>query len=75
MGSGVQYGTHIHVSIHENTHLTYCVGRVFNGSGKPKDKGPKILAEDFLDIQGEQMHSDNLRSQSCFMASTYTQLL
>jgi len=27
-------------------------GRVFNGSGKPKDKGPAILAEDFLDIQG-----------------------
>ena len=27
-------------------------GRVFNGSGKPKDKGPSILAEDFLDIQG-----------------------
>ena len=27
-------------------------GRVFNGSGKPKDKGPNILAEDFLDIQG-----------------------
>ena len=33
----------------------YCIlnkGRVFNGSGKPKDKGPSILAEDFLDIQG-----------------------
>ena len=29
------------------------VGRVFNGSGKPIDKGPKILAEDYLDIQGE----------------------
>ena len=28
------------------------LGRVFNGSGKPKDKGPNILAEDFLDIQG-----------------------
>ena len=28
------------------------IGRVFNGSGKPKDKGPSILAEDFLDIQG-----------------------
>ena len=31
----------------------HTVGRVFNGSGKPKDKGPNILAEDFLDIQGE----------------------
>ena len=27
------------------------LGRVFNGSGKPIDKGPPILAEDFLDIQ------------------------
>ena len=27
-------------------------GRVFNGSGKPVDKGPPVLAEDFLDIQG-----------------------
>jgi len=33
--------------------LNFCnQGRVFNGSGKPKDKGPAILAEDFLDIQG-----------------------
>lgn len=29
------------------------LGRVFNGSGKPIDKGPPILAEDFLDIQGD----------------------
>lgn len=29
-----------------------CSGRVFNGSGKPIDKGPPVLAEDFLDIQG-----------------------
>ena len=28
------------------------LGRVFNGSGKPIDKGPPVLAEDFLDIQG-----------------------
>ena len=26
------------------------LGRVFNGSGKPADKGPAVLAEDFLDI-------------------------
>ena len=29
------------------------LGRVFNGSGKPIDKGPSVLAEDFLDIQGK----------------------
>lgn len=28
------------------------VGRVFNGSGKPIDRGPAVLAEDFLDIMG-----------------------
>lgn len=30
------------------------LGRVFNGSGKPIDQGPSVLAEDFLDIQGEK---------------------
>lgn len=28
------------------------LGRVFNGSGKPIDKGPAVVAEDFLDIMG-----------------------
>lgn len=28
------------------------LGRTFNGSGIPIDKGPQILAEEFLDIQG-----------------------
>jgi len=28
------------------------VGRIFNGSGKPIDKGPNVLAEEYLDIQG-----------------------
>jgi len=28
------------------------LGRILNGSGKPIDNGPAILAEDFLDIQG-----------------------
>lgn len=27
-------------------------GRVFNGSGKPIDRGPIVLAEDYLDIMG-----------------------
>ena len=29
------------------------LGRVFNGSGKAIDKGPKVFAEDYLDIMGE----------------------
>merc|ERR1711981_242330 len=32
------------------------VGRVFNGSGKPIDKGPKVLAEDYLDINGSPIN-------------------
>ncbi len=32
------------------------LGRVFNGSGKPIDKGPPILAEDYLDIQGRHCY-------------------
>lgn len=32
------------------------LGRVFNGSGKPIDDGPPVLAEDFLDIQGQPIN-------------------
>ncbi len=28
------------------------LGRIFNGSGNPIDKGPKVFAEDYLDING-----------------------
>jgi V-type H+-transporting ATPase subunit B len=32
------------------------LGRTFNGSGKPKDGGPPVLAEDFLDINGQPIN-------------------
>merc|ERR1719224_151279 len=32
------------------------VGRIFNGSGKPIDKGPTILAEEYLDIMGQPIN-------------------
>ena len=32
------------------------LGRIFNGSGKPIDKGPPIMAEDFLDINGQPIN-------------------
>jgi len=32
------------------------LGRVFNGSGKPMDNGPPVLAEKFLDIQGQPIN-------------------
>lgn len=28
------------------------LGRIFNGSGQPIDNGPKVFAEDYLDING-----------------------
>jgi vacuolar-type H+-ATPase subunit B/Vma2 len=31
------------------------LGRIFNGSGNPIDKGPKVFAEDYLDINGPSM--------------------
>ncbi|NXF13090.1 VATB2 ATPase, partial [Smithornis capensis] len=32
------------------------LGEVFNGSGKPIDRGPIVLAEDFLDIMGQPIN-------------------
>merc|ERR1711937_135524 len=32
------------------------MGRAFNGSGKPIDKGPNVLAEEFLDINGSPLN-------------------
>jgi len=34
------------------------LGRAFNGSGVPIDKGPPVLAEKFLDIQGQPINPD-----------------
>jgi V-type H+-transporting ATPase subunit B len=35
------------------------LGRVFNGSGKPIDRGPPVLAEDYLDIQGQPINPES----------------
>merc|ERR1712225_235566 len=32
------------------------LGRIFDGSGRPIDKGPKVLAEDYLDINGSPIN-------------------
>ncbi|CAO3636074.1 unnamed protein product [Cunninghamella blakesleeana] len=32
------------------------LGRVFNGSGKPIDKGPKVFADDYLDVNGSPIN-------------------
>lgn len=31
------------------------LGRIFNGSGNPIDNGPKVFAEDYLDINGASL--------------------
>ncbi len=32
------------------------MGRIFNGSGKPIDGGPPVLAEKYLDINGASIN-------------------
>ncbi|TTC59074.1 V-type proton ATPase subunit B, brain isoform [Bagarius yarrelli] len=41
-----------------NLQGTFCARpcRVFNGSGKPIDRGPAVLAEDYLDIMGQPIN-------------------
>lgn len=41
------------------------LGRVFDGSGRAIDKGPKVLAEDYLDINGSPI---NPYSRVCWIA-------
>lgn len=38
------------------------LGRIFNGSGKPIDRGPPVLAEDYLDINGRFLSKTITRS-------------
>lgn len=43
----------LHINFSELVEMLWILsGRVFNGSGKAIDKGPPVLAEDYLDIQG-----------------------
>ena len=45
------------------------LGRVFNGSGKPIDKGPSVMAEDYLDIQVE-MKTVSISTNECIQSET-----
>ena len=44
------------------------LGRIFDGSGRAIDKGPKVLAEDYLDINGSPI---NPYSRVCKPADQY----
>lgn len=45
------------------------LGRIFDGSGRAIDKGPKVLAEDYLDINGSPINPYNRVSQSAYISS------
>ena len=44
-------GTNLKLGVSEDM-----LGRTFNGSGRPIDKGPKVMAEDYLDINGSPIN-------------------
>jgi V-type H+-transporting ATPase subunit B len=55
------------------------LGRIFDGSGRAIDKGPKVLAEDYLDINGSPINPysrvsvmPNVRKNFWLMSSRYT---
>ena len=41
------------------------LGRIFNGSGKPIDRGPSVLAEDYLDINGRHRREREMSFELC----------
>lgn len=47
------------------------LGRIFDGSGRAIDKGPKVLPEEYLDINGSPI---NPYSRVCPSLSTITTL-
>ena len=42
------------------------LGRIFNGSGNPIDNGPKVFAEDYLDINGMFVLSSQTCTRRCY---------
>lgn len=44
-------GTSLRIPVSEEM-----LGRIFNGSGQPIDNGPKVFAEDYLDINGSPIN-------------------
>jgi V-type H+-transporting ATPase subunit B len=43
------------------------LGRIFDGSGRAIDKGPKVLAEEYLDINGSPINPYCRVSTSCLI--------
>lgn len=51
------------------------LGRIFDGSGRAIDKGPKVLAEDYLDINGSPINPYSRVRTSERRLSTGTEML
>lgn len=48
------------------------LGRIFDGSGRAIDKGPKVLAEDYLDINGSPINPySRVRTRSYAISLCY----
>lgn len=46
-------------TFHDLVTMFLVSGRIFNGSGKPIDKGPPVLPEDYLDINGQPINPES----------------
>ena len=46
------------------------LGRIFNGSGAPIDQGPKVFAEDYLDINGASFNCFNPNGVLIYLYNT-----
>ncbi|KAK6316153.1 hypothetical protein J4Q44_G00136770 [Coregonus suidteri] len=55
-----RYAEIVHLTLPDGTkrsgQVLEVTGRVFNGSGKPIDKGSAVMAEDYLDIMGQPIN-------------------
>lgn len=52
------------------------LGRIFDGSGRAIDKGPKVLAEDYLDINGSPINPYSrvhISYQNCLVGADFGQ--
>lgn len=47
------------------------LGRIFDGSGRAIDKGPKVLPEEYLDINGSPINPFSRVSISVYLLNVY----
>lgn len=52
----------LHCTTYYTPHSEEMLGRSFDGSGRPRDGGPRVLAEDYVDIMGGYTLAGTIRS-------------